>query len=375
MNLKGKNIIPSAVFLAIIFIFTLLLIFMPKDDYSENEKRVLADFPEFSLSALLDGSYREEIESYVSDHFPFRDFFVGVNSYVDTYMGRGNQNGVYLLEDGSLAAAPGNGGTVDLLKAERYMNMFNSFANKMGVEASLMLVPTLGYMKEELLPPNHEKYFDDEIFAVVEDNIGALNYIDLRSVFENKDGIYYNTDHHVTGYGSYLMYLEYCKKLGIESESFDNIETVEGFYGTNYSKSGLWLTPADKLEIYRTSNDYSYKVTIEDGNEKKTYDSLFFYTHNENLDKYPIFLDGNHGVTTIENESNKNGKKLLILKDSYAHCFSTMICENYETVIMVDLRYYRGAVSGLIEENGVNELLFLFGAENFASISDIGLLR
>lgn len=376
MKLKNKYCIPMAVFLVVIAVFTLLLLFMPKKNYSENEKRVLAEFPEFSFSALFDGSYTKEVESYISDHFPFRDFFVGVNSYVDQYTGRGNQNGVYLLSDGSLVSEPGNGGTVDIDRVERYMNMFNSFASKMELDASIMLVPTPGDMKEDLLPMNHEEYLDDEIFDVVEKNAGELNFIDLRTVFENEQGIYYNTDHHVTSYGSHLMYLEYCKSVGITPcESFTDVEAIEGFYGTNYSKSGLWLTKPDTVEIYHSTNNYKYRVTIEDGGEKNEYDSLYFYDHKENLDKYPIFLDGNHAVTTIENESNKNGKKLLILKDSYAHCFSTFLCENYETIILVDLRYYRGAVSQLIEDNEINELLFLYGAENLASISDIGLLR
>ena len=356
-------------------ILALLLVFLPKKSYSENEKRMLAEFPSFSVSALMDGSYTKALESYISDHFPFRDVFVGVNSYATTLSGRENQNGVYLLKDGSLVAHPGNGGTVDPAKLERYMAMFNTFSEKMNIDASLMLVPTPGYMKQDMLPSYHLDYYDDQLFDIVENNKGDINYIDLLKAFEGEKGIYYNTDHHVTGYGSYLMYIEYCKSLGIEPEGFEVSQTIDGFYGTNYSKSGLWLTNPDTIDVYSSDNGYKYTVTIDDITEKNSYDSLYFYGHKDNYDKYPIFLDGNHAITTIENHNNKNGKTLLILKDSYAHCFATMVCENYETVIMVDLRYYRGAVSQLIEEREVDELLFLYGVENAASMSDIGLLR
>ena len=374
--MKNKNYACTAVVLTLTVVLTLLLIFLPKEEYSENEKRVLSQLPEFSFTNLVEGKYTKELESYISDHFPLRDMFVGINSYMDQLWGRGNQNGVYLLEDGSLVAEPGNGGTVDAAKLERYMNMFNSFSEKMGIDASLMLVPTPGYMKEHLLPSYHLEYYDEELYKVVENNIGKLNYVDIRQVFENKEGIYYNTDHHVTGYGSYLMYQEYCRSVGIESVGqFSVKESYDGFYGTNYSKSGLWLTENDKIDLYCSDDDYKYKVTIDDLTKKESYDSLFFYDHLDDLDKYPLFLDGNHPVVTIENQSNQNGKKLIIIKDSYAHCFSTMVCREYQTVIMVDLRYYRGAVSQLINDNGINEMLFLFGIENAASISDIVLLR
>ena len=172
------------------------------------------------------------------------------------------------------------------------------------------------------------------------------------------------------------MYEEFCKASGITPVSdFSQIETLTDFYGTNYSKSGLWLEKPDNVEIWHSANNFEYEVIVDDMTEKNTYDSLYFYEHDKNMDKYPVFLNGNHALVSIKNKSVTNGEKLLIVKDSYSHCFATFLCENYEEIHLVDLRYFRQSTSELITANGITEILYLYGAENFANMSDISWLR
>ena len=54
---------------------------------------------------------------------------------------------------------------------------------------------------------------------------------------------------------------------------------------------------------------------------------MFFKEHLEELDKYPVFLDGNHNFERIVNNDNDDGKKVLVIKDSYAHCFVPFMAE------------------------------------------------
>ena len=375
--MKIKNYACTVVFLAFIAIFSLLLIFLPRTEYSQNEKRVLAEFPRFSIKALADGSLTESLEDYINDHFPLRDTFVGIYSYYNRLIGRGNASGIYILSDGSMVTAPQK---TDSEKCDRNITRLESLADTTSLPATLIIIPSAGYANEDILPFGYGEYADDDIYASAERLLDDIKLIDLRDLFTRKESdgqdIYYKTDHHITSYGSYLAYLEFCKANSIEpTENFTEIEKIEGFYGTNYSKSGLWLTKPDTLEIWHSPNGYKFTVTVDDISEKKTQDSLYFYDHAENMDKYPIFLDGNHAITTITNESVKNGKTLLIVKDSYAHCLSTFLCDQYETVCLVDMRYYRASVSKLAQEIGATELLYVFGAENLATLSELSLLR
>jgi hypothetical protein len=64
----------------------LLLIFGQKTPHaSERENRMLAGFPELSVSAVRDGSFMSGIESYLSDNVPDRD---GIIEKTDLVLGR-----------------------------------------------------------------------------------------------------------------------------------------------------------------------------------------------------------------------------------------------------------------------------------------------
>ena len=373
--MKKSRYAVAIVFIAFITVFAVLLAVLPKQDYSQNEKKVLASFPEFSAQTLMSGDFSSGIDTFTSDQFPFRETFVGISSYFDLLCGRNGASGVYKCADGYLIATPE---TLDKDLCARNITRLCDFAQDNSLPATMMIVPNAGYILKDELPANHESYPDDEIYDIAQKNAGKTDIVDLREVFKgNLDKqIYYKTDHHVTTQGAYLMYTAFCEKNGLTPVTeFSKKETLTDFYGTNYSKSGLWAQKPDDVEIWHSANNYKYEVTIDDVTKKQTYDSLYFYDHDKNMDKYPVFLDGNHAVVTVKNEDVKNGKSIMILKDSYAHCFATFLCENYEEVVMVDMRYYRGNVSELAKEHDTTELLILYGANNISDSTDVAWLQ
>ena len=120
------------------------------------------------------------------------------------------------------------------------------------------------------------------------------------------------------------------------------VTSYDGFYGTTWSGSGYFLTKPDTVELWDLG--LTPQITITDaGEEPITSDSFFFRDHLEELDKYPVYLDGNH------------------TKDSYAHAVAPFLSENYRTVYLLDLRFYRGSVSSYAKEIGADELLYLYG--------------
>ena len=83
-------------------------------------------------------------------------------------------------------------------------------------------------------------------------------------------------------------------------------------------------------------------------------------------DQYTVFFGGNHPQIRIETTVD-NGRRLMVLKDSYANCFIPFLLEDYERLIVVDPRYYTGEIEVLMEAEGVNEILFLYNANTLAS--------
>ena len=79
---------------------------LPHRSFSENEKRVLAQAPTVSVEGIADGSLFENVEKYLSDHFPGRDGWVGANAYLEQAEGRGAVSSIIRGADGWLFPAP-----------------------------------------------------------------------------------------------------------------------------------------------------------------------------------------------------------------------------------------------------------------------------
>ncbi len=367
---KVKIYMPSIAFLTIVAVLSTLFFALPKKDFSENEKRKLAATPAFSAKALADGSYTKEFETYLSDHFPGRNWFVGVNSYYELGTGRGSAADIYFGKDGYLIAAPTD------FSAEHVtanVGRYAAFAQANGLKATLMIVPSTGYILDDKLPTVHKAYTDDAMFDAAVTAMGDdMAFVDLRAPFEaasTTTQLYYKTDHHVTSAGAYEMYKAYAAAAGLTPRSDYRIETADAFYGTGYSRSGYWLSDPDTIEMWH-NDDLTVTVEIYENSPEPvtTADSVFFPARLEEADKYPVFLDGNHALTKIVNPQAAGGK-LLIVKDSFAHCFTGFLAEHYREIYMVDMRYYRQSVSALVAENDIDEVLYLYGTENLSTES------
>lgn len=68
-----------ALLLAVTMFFFLFSLFDSDKTVSKEENRKLAAKPDFSVSALMAGEYIPEVETYYSDQFPLRSFFMKVN--------------------------------------------------------------------------------------------------------------------------------------------------------------------------------------------------------------------------------------------------------------------------------------------------------
>ncbi|MDO4541979.1 MAG: DHHW family protein [Bacillota bacterium] len=357
---KTKNIAAVA-FCAILLLGAVLFFLLPKEDYSQEERRLLATAPKLSLNSLFTGAFSKESETYLADHFPGRKFFVGLYNYTRTYTGRNGENGVYKAKDNHLFSAPAS---PERLSGN--LKAIGDFSNKTDIRTNIMVVPTAGSILSENLPKLHLNYNDEAILNTVKSSLApSVNYVDVYSLFQNnsqKADIYFKTDHHWTSYGAYLGYSEYAKAHGWEPlpESTFVKKSYKGFYGTNYAKSGLWLTPSDTLTLWEPPDPVEVEIKNDDKARTQQHNSPFFPEVFSGPDPYNIYFDGNHSLVRIINENARSGK-LLIIKDSYANALAPFLSQHYREVDMIDLRYFRQEqVSEFISQNDITEILFLY---------------
>lgn len=382
MKNKFINFLPAAIFLVFTFALGVLFFALPKEDFSINEKRYLAETPEFSFKNLVSGRLVKEIDGdseagtsgYVSDHFPFRSFFVSLNSYYHLGFGNTANSDYYFADDGFIITKP-----YDTTRLDTNIKVLNSFSEN--INLTLGIVPSAGYILEDKLPKNHISYPDSQVYEKLEAELSkSIKYCDLESVmkeyYEEVSVPYYKTDHHWTTPGAFEAYKKLSEDLSYtpKEESDFAKESYDNFYGTTYSSSGYFLSRPDTLELWKGEAEKSITVEISEGEITENYSSMYFYEHLNEPDMYPVFLDGNHSLVKIRNENLTEGK-LLVIKDSYAHALVPFLAENYSEIVMVDMRYYKESVTELCKSEGITDALVLYSISNFCTDTGLAFLE
>lgn len=333
--------------------------------YSEKEKRVLAAKPEFSKETLLDGSFMEDYEAYVTDQFVARDKWIGMKNSVELAMQKQEINGVYLCDDDYFIEKHEEADFPPELVEEK-LALLEPLVERW--DAKVMLVPTADNIMKNRLP-DYAEYFDQSAFLeTVAERVGEDNYIDVYStLLEHRDeGLYYRTDHHWNSLGAYYGYKAWEEAMGYPELNYnpDSMKTVsEDFLGTLYSKVNIEVKP-DTIK-YFPSTDILPKTVIYDMSVRK--DSYYEAKHLDTMNQYGFFLDDNHPFIEIDTGIS-NGKTLFLIKDSYANCMVPLMAPQYEKIYVIDLRYMNGQLFPFMEsyepEEGM-DVLVLYNCVHF----------
>lgn len=362
----------TVVFLAaFVLLFAVAFLIAEKQEFSEGENRYLEKFPEFTFSSLKEGKYTEKLQSYLSDHFPMRNLFMGLKAETEIALGKREIGGVYIAKDGYLIedyAAPKN--------TDKIVGQFEKFAESLeGAEVSLMLVPTAitiyGEKLPALAPVRSQLQTRDEIYGRLD--FSTIDCYDALMEAKKDNELYYRTDHHWTGYGAYAAYTAYCEAKEIVPLPLDRFEITEvstDFKGTVYSKLNDAKIKADTITIFENPEN---RLTVYYEDKKETADSLYNFEYLEKKDKYSMFLNNIHPFIEITNETADSDKELAVIKDSYANCMVPFLVNHYRKVYVFDTRYYRGGPSKFINENRqITDVLLLYNMNTLDNDTGIG---
>ena len=368
---KDLNIIMALVFITFIAVVIVFNVFKKDKTFSEEENRMLATMPEFTMKKFLSGEFIEEYTDYVEDNFAGRKGFINIKSNLEKLEGKKESNSVYIGKDGQLLEKFKEGTSEE---TTRKIGAINSFYERhSNLNISFMLVPTATKVLEDKLPkyaPNDDELtYIDKVFSGLNDNIVKIN--PYQALHENKDEyIYYKTDHHWTSKGAYIAYKVMCEKLGLTPkyiEDFDVINVTDSFYGSLSSKIGTKGKNVDSIDVY-VPKDSDIIVNYVEEQKKST--SLFNSEALDKKDKYEVFTGGNHPFINIKTLGDPN-KKLLIIKDSYANCFLPFLTSHYGEINVVDLRYFYDDLDKLIKNKEITDVLFLYNSNTFNSDDSI----
>ena len=372
-------------FCTLIAILAAAFLIIPDREFSQQENRNLATLPKADSEKFFSGEFAEEINTYFADQFPFRDMFVKLKSAAELAFLKGENNGV-LYSQNQLAVKDFNAYESILNITEDTDRIYPET-----VSAQLKNIETLGENLQiplvTVIPPRtidiSDSVFDydrpdgDLVFNLMDENLGEESgYIDIldsfREKYKNGEYIYYRTDHHWTTLGAYYTYCEIMKALGKETsvipkEAF-TIEEISEFSGTTAARGNFPIYEKDIIEIWHLEDDEQYEI-IADG---EILEGFYEKSYLETSDKYSVFLDGTHNLTTIT-KTGDDRETLLVVKDSFANCLIPFLAGEYN-IVAVNIHTVN-AISAMAENYEADAVLLVCNTENLITTGDLGKLR
>ncbi len=373
-----KNKFVSIVFiLLVVASFTVLA--LPADTQSfKRENRERTPLPEITKATIKDGSFMMDFENYINDSVGFRSHFTDFCTMLKTRLGITPPEGRVVYTNKDIGTKTVNKACLLLLEDKvmevfssnrknelLYANALNTYASNIPAHVNMysMLVPT----QLQFQPSVYKNIQSDQKEAIdyVYKNLDAhIKTVDVYPNIESHmhEYVYFRTDHHWTMLGAYRGYEAFAKTAGFEAKNlsdFTKKSTNKGFWGYLYNQVNdpKLKEHADYIEWYNVDevNDLNYTFMSVDENGKYTpYSGKMFDT---TATDYRFFFVSDHPYVKIHNNSLQNGKNLLVIKDSYANAFTPWLVNNFENVIMIDPRFFKGSVKDIIIKDSITDVL------------------
>lgn len=352
--MKTVKIITVSFFAFIIFGLSVLCIFLPKSDYSDSERRYLADFPELTFETLTSGRFMSNFEDYALDNFPFRDAFRSIKAAVSlNVFGKLDNNDIY-EHNGYITEAeyPLNEKSIDRA-VEIFRKINDNYLTDKNTNVYFSVIPDKNYFLAE--ESGHLSIDYDKMLSELKAKTDFMTYIDIFPLLSIED--YYKTDTH----WKQESIVDVAERLAFEmgedvTAEYKEIQRGKPFYGVYHGQYALPLE-AEKI-TYLTNETISSCVVYDHENMKEI--SVYDMEKAEGKDPYELYLSGPLSLVTVENPNAETEKELVVFRDSFGSSLAPLLIEGYSKITLVDIRYvYSDIVCKMIDfENA--DVLFLY---------------
>lgn len=232
-----------------------------------------------------------------------------------------------------------------------------------GVNVYSMVIPTSSefYVPEDITGfTASQKEKIDYIAA----GLSGVTNVDAYSALAARtdEYIYTRTDHHWQPLGAYYAAKAFAEAGGF-TDTFASLSqykqvTKEGYMGSlyNYSKSENLKSDPEPFTMYISPNDEALKTTYYDTSFQNGYESDLFISRDAGA-YYVSFLGSDIEIAKIETDC-KNGKTLVIFKESYGNAVVPFLTTSFETIYVCDVRFFDINAMQFCKDVGATDLLF-----------------
>ncbi len=280
--------------------------------------------------------------------------------------GNGEVSGSILVLDGGRSMMLYN---MDRELGRKYAETVNKYKEQLGENVNVysMIVPT---QLSFYLPESCSEMYNDEVSHIA-DIYGTLEGvipIDVFSALKDHvtEDIYYRTDHHWTQLGAYYAAKSFAETALVPFDELSEYERheKEGYLGSFYGATD------ENPEIKNNPETFVWYIP------KRTVSTAYYDDKFENSEEGSYFLDPDdidapsHWLDTYAEAALSvhistgldTGRKLMIIKDSYADMLAPSLFGSFDEVRIVDTRFCKTSAVRLAKENGITDLLFCCSA-------------
>ena len=240
-----------------------------------------------------------------------------------------------------------------------YATALNYLQEQVGSDVSIYSMPA-PIATQYYLPASASDYSNDQessmqnVAAQLSDSITTVDVFPVLAKHTSEE-IYLRTDHHWAPLGAYYACQTFASAAGVPFADLSSYEAeyAEGYVGTLYSFSGdsrILNDPETFVTYYPT---VSYRTDY--------YDCSFDYSYTNDLilgrGDYLTFMGSDELICKVTT-SVGNGRKLLIVKDSYGNAEIPFYTSSFDEIYVVDMRYLEANLINMIEDLGITDVLF-----------------
>ena len=185
----------------------------------------------------------------------------------------------------------------------------------------------------------------------------------------NED-IYLRTDHHWSPLGGYYAAQEFARVAGVPFKDLSHYErrVTHGYVGSMYGYSkdiSIKNAPEDfvyyvpkGVEYTTTYTNYTINKNYQVTGEGKPFTAPFFFKFKDGHGgAYCTMMGGDTKLTQVRT-STHNGRRVIILKDSFGNMLPGYLFFSFEEVHVIDSRYFTKDIIAYVEENKITDILF-----------------
>lgn len=205
------------------------------------------------------------------------------------------------------------------------------------------------------------------IYASLDPSIKIVDVYSALAPHAEED-IYSRTDHHWAPLGGYYAAEALAEAAELPFNDLSHYECVEvpNYVGSMYSfsKDAAVLNSPETFVYHKPLNiDYTTTyITFSLASDRKTIvgesrprEGVYF--HNlKGGGAYCTFMGGDTKITQVRT-ATENGRRMLIVKDSFGNAIPGYLFYTFEEIHVVDFRFFNKNLKKYIEDNAITDLV------------------